>query len=120
MLAETERRNILGVAQEYGRNGLCVKVVIDGDVTISGDRLVPHSNVCLTTPKLLQETGIDPEFEATNDLGDRYQFTLWLPDEPADNLVTRIWSAFRGPFPKGDTSDEWITEDLRRLQHPGP
>lgn len=86
---------------------------------LGGDRLVPHAKMCLTTPQLLQEAGLDADLEATNDLGDRYQHTLWLPRGSAGSLVDRVWTAFRGPFLKGEASGAWTTEDLRGLHRPG-
>lgn len=112
--------NVREVFVASKRNGLCVKVLIDREVSLAGDRLVPHSRICLTTPRLLEEAGFNADLEPTNDLGDRYHYTLWLPDGEPSSLVEMVWSAFRGPFLKGEASDVWTTEDLRGLHCPGP
>lgn len=112
--------NVREVFAASERNGLCVKVLVDREVSLSGDRLVPHLKICLTTPSLLQEAGFDADLEPTNDLGDRYHYTLWLPEGEPSSLVEKVWSAFRGPFLKGEASDVWTTEDLRGLHCPGP
>jgi hypothetical protein len=111
--------NIRSVLASYRRNGLCVKVLVDDQEQLVSERLVPHIRICLTTPALLKEAGLEPDLEATNDLGDRYQYTLWLPDGDPGSLVEYLWRAFRGPFPKEEASDGWTTEDLRGLHHPG-
>lgn len=119
MPATAVEANIRSVSAAYGRNGMCVKALIDRRVQLAGDRLVPHGMICLTTPALLKESGLPADVEATNDLGDRYQYTLWLPDGDPASLVERVKWAFRGPFPKGGASDDWTTEDLRGLHRPG-
>lgn len=119
MPGEAVRANIRAVFDEHSRNGMCLKVLVDHDVEIAGDRLVPHGKVCLTTPVLLEEAGIPADLEPTNDLGDRYQYTLWLPPGDTGTLVEKVTAAFRGPFPKEEVSDDWRTEDLRGLQRPG-
>jgi hypothetical protein len=112
--------NIRDVRAAYDRNGLCVKALIDREVSLAGDRLLPHARICLTTPLLLEAAGFHADLEPTNDLGDRYQYTLWLPEGDPSSLVDQVWTAFRGPFLKGEASDAWTTEDLRGLQCPGP
>lgn len=103
------------------RPGICLKVMIDDRRPLTDPELVKNPTFCLSTPALLREAGLDPsKLDPTNDFGDRYHYTLWLPDEPADTLVEMLWAAFRGPIPKGDASSAWTTEDLRRLQHPRP
>jgi hypothetical protein len=111
--------NIQAVFDRYGRNGMCLKVLIDHDVDIRGDRLVPHPRMCLTTPRLLEESGLVADVDPTNDLGDHYQYTLWLPEGDPAILVDQVRIAFRGPFLKAEVSDEWTTDDLRGLQCPG-
>lgn len=119
MPSEAVLANMRAVFNEYGRNGICVKALVDHYIQISGNRLVPHRQVCLTTPRLLEEGGIAADLEPTNDLNDRYQYTLWLPEGDPGTLVDKVKAAFRGPFPKEELSDEWNTEDLRGLQRPG-
>lgn len=119
MLREAVLANIRAVRDEFGRNGLCLKALIDHEAEITGNRLVPHAKMCVTTPRLLEESGIDPDLDPTNDLGDRYQYTLWLPDQDPGTLVYEVRAAFRGPFRKEEVSDGWTTEDLRGLQRPG-
>lgn len=118
MPGDTVRANIRDVALAYGRNGICLKALIDDEVDVRADRLVPHRKVCLTTPRLLEEEGVPADIEATNDLGDRYQYTLWLPDGDLNRLTATLKKAFRGPFLKEEVSREWTTEDLRGLQRP--
>lgn len=118
LVAADIEANIDQVIEHYGRPGLCVALVIDDLVQLGGDVFVPHKKICLTTPVLLEEGGIEPTFEP-DETSNRYQHTLWLPNEPAGTLVSLLWLAFRGPIPKGDASVEWTTEDLRGLQRPG-
>lgn len=118
MLEPSVIENMRAVFDEYGRNGLCLKVLVDRDIDVGGDRLVPHKVLCLTTPLLLEESGIAADIDATNDLDDHYQYTLWLPDEDPGTLVGKVKAGFRGPFPKKEVSDDWTTEDLRGLQRP--
>ena len=112
--------NIAAVRDEYVRNGLCVMVVVDDQVDIAGPSFVPNAKICLTTPRLLDEHGITPEIEATNDLGNVYQHTLWLAEGEPSAIVDILWVAFRGPFPKEEVSRDWTTDDLRGLRRPGP
>lgn len=118
MVAADVEANIDQVIEHYGRPGLCVAVLIDDLVELGGDVFVPHQKICLTTPALLEEGGIEPTLEP-DETSNRYQHTLWLPNDPAGTLVSLLRSAFRGPIPKGDASREWTTEDLRGLQRPG-
>ncbi len=120
MPREAVRANIRAVFDEYARNGLCVKVLIDRDVDVRGPHLVPHAKVCVTTPRLLEEAGVVANLDPTNDRGDRYQYTLWLPDGDPGTLVDQVTAAFRGPFLKEEVSDEWTSEGIRGLQRPGP
>lgn len=117
MVSADVEANINQVIEHYGRPGLCVAVLIDDLVELCGDVFVPHKKICLTTPALLEEGGIEPTLEP--DESNRYQHTLWLPNDPAGSLVSLLWSAFRGPISKGDASGDWTTEDLRGLQRPG-
>lgn len=118
MAREHVQANIENVLHELRRPGFCLKVLIDTSADLG--TIVPNPKVCLSTPMLLREAGLDPfELDPTNDLGDKYQFTLWLPPAPTDTLV-ELWSGFRGPFRKEEVSNEWNTEDLRGFLHPGP
>lgn len=122
MARENVLQNIADVLGEFDRPGLCVKAIDRSEtIDLAGPAVVSNTRFCLTLPSLLREAGLDPALlDPTHDLGDRFQHTLWLPDEPADTLVEMLWAAFRGPIPKGGTSNDWRTEDLRRLHHPGP
>jgi len=112
--------NIRAVVARYKRNGLCVKVLLDGHPDLAGDHLVPHPKICLTTPTLLEEAGLEPKLGDTHDLDDPYQYTLWLPAGDPGTVVEQVRSAFRGPFLKGEVSRAWTTDDLRGLHRPGP
>lgn len=118
MAPENVQANIEDVMSGLGRPGLCVMVASD-TAEIRDTSLVPNSQVCLTTERLLHEHGLSLGLEPTHDLGNPNQFTLWLPMGSVDTLVTRVREAFRGPFRKKDLSDACATEDLRGLQHPG-
>jgi len=112
--------NIAAVHDEYRRNGLCLMVILDDQVDIIGPSFVPNAKLCLTTPRLLAEHGLAPDIEATNDLGNRYQHTLWLPEGAPSTIIDTLLTAFRGPFPKEEVSRVWTTDDLRGLRRPGP
>ena len=112
--------NIAAVHDEYRRNGLCLMVVLDDQVEITGASFIPNAKLCLSTLRLLVENGIAPDIEATNDLGNRYQHTLWLPGGERSTIIDTLWTAFRGPFPKEEVSRVWTTDDLRGLRRPGP
>lgn len=111
--------NVQSVLAAYGRNGLCVKVLVDDHEDLAANRLVPHRKICLTTRTLLKEGGLESDLEATNDLGDRYQYTLWLPRGDPGSFIEQVQTAFRGPFLKEEVSHAWTTEDLRGLHRPG-
>lgn len=120
MSAENILANVALVAKAFGRPGLCVMVALNGGCRqIRDTTLVPNKNVCLSARPLLREHRID-ELGATNDLGNPYQFTLWLPAHAADeDTLKLLWSAFRGPVRKRELADELSLDDLRGLQHPG-
>src|SRR2546423_14750844 len=97
MTRKSVEENIAACVKEYGRNGFCLMARIDDAQNLAGDGLVPHAKLCLTTPALLKEEGTEPDIESTNDLGNRHQHPLWLPEGDPGSLVEPLWRAFRGP-----------------------
>lgn len=112
-------RSIDEAISEFDRPGLCVFIDLERQVVLTED-LCPNSKVCVTTPELLRECGIDPDVEATHEFDNPYHHTLWLPEEGSGILVEKLWRAFRGPIPRGEISHEWRSVDLRGLLPPGP